>query len=167
MGRGTGREERIFVLDKRTKPRPRGNLAIYRTRLAFRIDANFLHLSRNSPLERFAVQRSPRYDPSLSFNFLSFSSHPPDHLIMNPSVSSATRCFTSCSLIDRLAFIIHRVSTVALPRGIPSLDAVGFLRIAYVQHTRAHPSAGVTLQCNADWLEAKFHRKVTTVMNNR
>lgn len=83
---------------------------------------------------------------------------------MNPLVS-ATRCFTSCSLIDRLAFIIHRVSTVALPRGIPSLDAVGFLRIAYGQ--RVHPSAGVTLQCNADWLEAKFHRKVTTVMNNR
>lgn len=136
MGRGTGREERIFVLDKRTKPRPRGNLAIYRTRLAFRIDANFLH--RNSSLERFAVQRSPRYDPSLSFNFLSFSSHPPDHLIMNPSVSSATRCFTSCSLIDRLAFIIHRVSTVALPRSIPSLDAVGFLRIAYI-HARTPP----------------------------
>lgn len=136
MGRGTGREERIFVLDKRTKPRPRGNLAIYRTRLAFRIDANFLH--RNSSLERFAVQRSPRYDPSFSFNFLSFSSHPPDHLIMNPSVSSATRCFTSCSLIDRLAFIIHRVSTVALPRSIPSLDAVGFLRIAYI-HARTPP----------------------------
>lgn len=48
-------------------------------------------------------------------------------------------CFTSCSLIDRLLFIIHRVSIVALPRGIPSLDAVGFLRIAYGQRRTPPP----------------------------